>query len=105
MRTSPAIGAGFATSVNRSGSESMGAGASSTQACIAMFPPISNADQALELRLLIHQLNQCIDIAERVGERLCATCVAGNLRNVIRHHHAIVADLFVRPHSFDEIDV
>src|SRR5207245_5161489 len=39
------------------------------------------------------------------SKSLVTVCVALNLRNVVRHHHAVEADLFIDAHRFQHVDV
>src|SRR5207245_10534436 len=54
---------------------------------------------------LTHHLDQRIDVAEGVGERLVAAGVAFDSGHVVRHQHSVVADLLVHTDHLDEVDV
>src|ERR1700720_1094963 len=54
---------------------------------------------------LVHNLDQSADIAETKGERLLAAGIIGNLRHVVGHQHARIANLFVNLDGLHEVDI
>ena len=57
------------------------------------------------LTLRFHGGDECLDIAERIGERLRASASPSIGRYMVRHHHPVVSDLFIDAHRLQHVDV
>src|SRR5579862_8102054 len=57
------------------------------------------------LALTVDGLDCCLDVAKGKGKRLGSARRSGDLRNMVRHDHAIVPDFFVDPQCPDHVHV
>src|SRR5438128_801534 len=64
---------------------------------------ISNHFQDLSFR--VDGGDECFYVAKRVRKGLRTIRISGDLRNMIRHHHSIVANFFIDPHRPQHVDI
>src|SRR5262245_25261254 len=60
---------------------------------------------SLSSSLLVHHLNERLDVAKAVRKGLAPVLVAVDLGNVVGHQHSVVADLPIGSDRTKEIDV